>query len=69
MPVVTCTRRGKAGYRAVTASGLGDCFTYQPGNEAAKQAAKTAAHMQCAHMVADSKDENIRAVIESIACI
>ena len=69
MSVVICNRQGKPGYRAVTASGLGDCFTYQPGNEAAKQAAKTAAHMQCAHMVADSKDEDVRAVIESIACI
>ncbi len=69
MPVLRCIRRDKKGYRAVTATGEGDCFTYQPGNEAAKQAAKIAAHMQLAHMVAKSDDENIQAVLESIACI
>jgi hypothetical protein len=69
MPVLRCLRNNKKGYRAVTASGEGDCFTYQPGNEAARRAAQMAAHMQLAHMVAESNDEDIRAVIESIACI
>lgn len=69
MPVMCCYRRGKPGYRAVSTTGLGDCFTYQPGEEADKLAAKRAAHRQLTRMAAKIRSENIRAVIETIACI
>jgi len=43
MPVQPCEKNGKQGYRW---GETGFCYTYTPGNEASRKAAKRKAHIQ-----------------------
>lgn len=69
MPVQPCTRDGKPGYRAISPHGEGECFLYRDGDPGGQDRANVRAHRQLAEMTAQSQDENIQAVLESIACI
>jgi len=43
MPVIACRKEGKPGYKW---GSEGHCYTYTPGNEESRKAAKRKAHIQ-----------------------
>ena len=63
MPVKNCNKKGKPGYKW---GDSGTCYTYTPGNEKSKKAAKAKAHKQGAAIKAHALAECVRVINKMI---